>query len=197
MKRILSVLCVSMLLVSTLYADEKSPSPQNVLLQTSMGDIVIEPDRVRAPQTVENFLAYVRDGFYDGTLFHRVIKGFMIQGGGFTDNMQLKDTRSPITNEADNQLKNTTGTIAMARTRAPHSATSQFFINVHDNAFLDHTSKTLNGWGYCVFGKVIAGMDVVRAIENVPTTTRGGHRDVPEEPVLIISAKIMNVPSSK
>jgi peptidyl-prolyl cis-trans isomerase B (cyclophilin B) len=163
-----------------------------VRLETTKGDIVIELLPEKAPKTVENFLTYVRDGYYDGTLFHRVIKGFMIQGGGMTETMQPKKTRSPISNEADNQLKNVVGSIAMARTPEPHSATSQFFINVSDNAPLDHKDKSSQWWGYCVFGKVIKGMDVVHAIENVKTTTRAGHRDVPVEPVVIKHAVIIS-----
>jgi len=139
-----------------------------------------------APETVANFLEYARSGFYDGTIFHRVIPGFMIQGGGFEPGMQQKPTRDPIKNEADNGLKNETGTIAMARTPDPHSATAQFFINVKDNSFLDFTAPTAQGWGYCVFGKVVEGMDVVRAIEQVATGAHpSGHRDVPLEDVVI------------
>lgn len=162
--------------------DENAPQ---VLLETSKGNIIIELAPGKAPKTVENFLTYVREGHYDGTIFHRVIKGFMIQGGGMTDTMQQKKTRPPIDNEADNNLKNVTGSIAMARTPAPHSATCQFFINVKDNPSLDYKEKSSQGWGYCVFGKVVEGMDVVRAIENLPTGMRAGHRDVPVEPVVI------------
>jgi peptidyl-prolyl cis-trans isomerase B (cyclophilin B) len=150
-----------------------------------LGDIELELDRQAAPETVANFMAYVKDGFYDGTIFHRVIAGFMIQGGGFDDQMKQKLTRSPIRNEADNGLVNRTGTIAMARTSNPHSATAQFFINVKDNDFLDYQAKSKKGWGYCVFGKVVSGMNVVRSIENVPTTSRAGMRDVPETAVVI------------
>ena len=167
----------------TVSADE-TPPPR-VVMETSRGTIVIALHPDAAPQTTANFIAYVESGYYDNTIFHRVIKGFMIQGGGFTADMQQKTARSPITNEADNGLKNTVGTIAMARTRDPHSATAQFFINVADNAALDHKAKNLAGWGYCVFGQVVEGMEVVHAIEAVATTARGGHRDVPAEPVLI------------
>ena len=160
-------------------------SSTRVRLQTNHGDIVLELDAQAAPKTVENFLAYVNDGFYDGTVFHRVIKEFMIQGGGFTKDMEKKSTREPIMNEADNGLANVRGTIAMARTNDPHSATSQFFINTVDNSYLDHKSKSAKGWGYCVFGKVIEGMDVVEAIENVPKTNKAGHRDVPVDAVVI------------
>lgn len=159
-----------------------------VKLTTTLGDIVVELNRTAAPETVDNFLTYVKDGFYDGTLFHRVIPGFMIQGGGFDAQMRQKATRPPIDNEADNGLLNRFGTIAMARTSDPHSATAQFFINVKDNDFLDHRAKSRKGWGYCVFGKVVSGMNVVRAIENVATTTRNGMRDVPKDPVIIIKA---------
>jgi len=160
------------------------PLPR-VKLITSQGNIVVELNRAAAPQTVANFLAYVKDGFYDGTIFHRVIAGFMIQGGGLDAAMQRKPTRPPIHNEADNGLTNLVGSIAMARTSDPHSATAQFFINVKDNAFLNHRSKTPKGWGYCVFGRVVSGMNVVRTIEKVPTTSRAGMRDVPQTPVKI------------
>ena len=158
-----------------------------VTMQTTAGTITIELFPDKAPKTVENFLAYVDAGFYNNTLFHRVIKGFMIQGGGFTKGMKQKETRPPIPNEADNGLKNERGTLAMARTNQPHSATSQFFINLVDNKFLDHTGKNLRGWGYCVFGKVTDGMDVVDAIAKLPTGARYGMRDVPLEDVVILS----------
>jgi len=157
-----------------------------VKVDTNLGSFVIELYPEKAPKTVENFLQYVRDGFYDGTLFHRVIDGFMIQGGGFTPDFERKQTRAPIVNEADNGLKNTRGTIAMARTMDPHSATAQFFINVKDNPFLDHTGKTPRGWGYAVFGKVVEGMDVVDKIRKVRTGPGGLFpKDVPQEPVVI------------
>jgi len=156
-----------------------------VQMETSKGLIIVELNTKAAPITAANFLAYVESGFYYNTIFHRVIKSFMVQGGGLTKEMKPKSTRPPIRNEADNGLRNDTGSIAMARTGAPHSATAQFFINVKDNTFLNHRSKTANGWGYCVFGRVIKGMEVVRAIENVPTTTTKGYRDVPTKPVLI------------
>jgi len=160
-------------------------SSPRVKMVTSLGTIIIQLDAHAAPRTVDNFLSYVKDGFYNGTIFHRVIAGFMIQGGGFDAHMKRRPTRAPIINEADNGLSNRSGTIAMARTSDPHSATSQFFINVKDNAFLDHRDKTSQGWGYCVFGRVVAGMNVVRAIEHVPTTIRAGMRDVPVTPVVI------------
>lgn len=161
-------------------------APPRVLISTSEGDIVLELDRGKAPATVENFLGYVERGFYDGTIFHRVISGFMAQGGGFTADFEQKRTHAPVKNEADNGLKNRRGTIAMARTQDPHSATAQFFINTVDNAFLDHSSPTPNGWGYAVFGRVVEGMDVVDRIEAIPTG-RGGPfpRDVPRTPVVI------------
>ena len=156
-----------------------------VRMETNKGAITLELDGKNAPETVENFVAYAKNGFYDGTIFHRVIPGFMIQGGGFTSDMKQKSTRAPISNEAANGLKNTTGTIAMARTSDPHSATSQFFINVKDNGFLDHSAPTPQGWGYCVFGRVTDGMEVVQAIEMVPTGSRSGMQDVPLDEVVI------------
>ena len=163
----------------------KETAMVTVNMETSEGAITLELDAEKAPQTVENFLAYVRAGHYDGTIFHRVIPGFMIQGGGFDEQMQQKSTNEPVKNEADNGLKNADGTIAMARTNDPHSATAQFFINVKDNTFLDHTAPSPQGWGYAVFGKVVDGMDVVRGIEKVQTGVRMGHRDVPTENVVI------------
>ncbi|MGA7802827.1 MAG: peptidylprolyl isomerase [Gammaproteobacteria bacterium] len=156
-----------------------------VHMQTNKGTIVLELYPDKAPETVANFIEYARAGFYDGTIFHRVIPGFMIQGGGFEPDMTQKKTRAPIKNEADNGLSNLTGTIAMARTPDPNSATAQFFINVKDNKFLDYSAPTPQGWGYCVFGKVTEGMDVVHAIEQVPTATQAGHQDVPTDPVVI------------
>jgi peptidyl-prolyl cis-trans isomerase B (cyclophilin B) len=162
----------------------------SVRMQTSKGTIVLELDADKAPETVANFLEYARSGFYDGTIFHRVIPGFMIQGGGFEPGMQQKSTRAPVKNEADNGLKNDLGTIAMARTPDPHSATAQFFINAKDNGFLNYTSATPQGWGYCVFGKVVEGIDIVQAIEKVATTSRAGHQDVPQEDVVIESVTV-------
>jgi peptidyl-prolyl cis-trans isomerase B (cyclophilin B) len=156
-----------------------------VTLHTSMGDITLELDAEKAPKTVANFLQYARDGFYDGTIFHRVINNFMIQGGGMTADMAQKSTGAPVDNEANNGLKNKSGTIAMARTNDPHSATAQFFINVADNGFLDHTAPTAQGWGYAVFGRVTAGMDVVEKIKAVATGTKGFHQDVPKDTVTI------------
>jgi cyclophilin family peptidyl-prolyl cis-trans isomerase len=160
-----------------------------VEMKTSLGTIVLELDREKAPKSVDNFLQYARDGFYNGTIFHRVIKNFMIQGGGFTGDMTQRKTRSPIENEAKNGLKNSRGTIAMARTSAPHSATSQFFINHKDNDFLNHPGQ--DGWGYAVFGKVTEGMSVVDAIAAKPTGMQGHMRDVPKLTVVIESVKII------
>ena len=161
-----------------------------VTLKTNHGDITLELYADKAPKTVENFLAYVKDGFYDNTIFHRVIDGFMIQGGGMTADMEQKDTKAPIENEANNGVSNEAGTIAMARTNDPHSATAQFFINVKDNDFLNFSSESMNGWGYCAFGKVTAGMDVVEKIKNVKTGNYGYHQDVPVEAVVIEKAEI-------
>ena len=164
------------------------PNPV-VELQTSAGSMRIELYADKAPKTVSNFLQYVDDGFYDGTIFHRVIANFMIQGGGFTADMSEKDTRPPIMNEADNGVSNEKGSIAMARTSDPHSASSQFFINAVDtNQFLDHSAKTSQGWGYCVFGKMTDGFDVLDKIRKVDTRRFGGHQDVPATPVTIVSA---------
>lgn len=161
-----------------------------ITMKTNYGDIVIELDTEQTPITAENFLNYARNGFYDGTIFHRVIDGFMIQGGGFTSDMQQKDTNDPIENEADKAESNLRGSIAMARTSDPHSATAQFFINVSDNLFLDHKNKSADGWGYCVFGRVVDGMDVVDKIKAVATTSRAGHQDVPAEEVVIKEVKV-------
>ena len=156
-----------------------------VHMETSKGVITLELDGEKAPETVANFVEYANAGFYDGTIFHRVIPGFMIQGGGFDADMKQKSPRAPIKNEANNGLKNTTGTIAMARTNDPHSATAQFFINVKDNTSLDHTAPNTRGWGYTVFGKVTDGMDVVESIEKVKTGNNHGHQDVPLTEVVI------------
>lgn len=159
-----------------------------VCLQTSLGDILIELDEAKAPKTCANFLAYVEKGHYANTIFHRVINNFMIQGGGFMADMMQKATLEPIENEANNGLSNKTGSIAMARTNAPHSATAQFFINVADNKFLDYPGH--DGWGYCVFGTVVGGMDVVNRIKGIETATKSGHQDVPVEPILIKEVSI-------
>ena len=163
-----------------------------VEFDTTFGQIKIELNAEKAPITVANFLDYVESGHYDGLIFHRVIDGFMIQGGGMDAQMNEKRTGTPIKNEADNGLKNTVGSIAMARTSDPHSATAQFFINVKDNDFLNHSSLTPQGWGYTVFGQVIDGMDVVNQIKGVPTGRFGYHADVPNEPIVINSAKVIN-----
>jgi peptidyl-prolyl cis-trans isomerase B (cyclophilin B) len=160
-----------------------------VRLQTSLGAITLELDADKAPETVRNFLAYVDAGHYDNTIFHRVIDGFMIQGGGFEPGMKQKPTQAPIRNEADNGLRNEAGTVAMARTSDPHSATAQFFVNVADNAFLDFRSADANGWGYCVFGRVVEGADVVEKIRSVATGSKGFHQDVPRDDVVIQRAE--------
>lgn len=162
-----------------------------VKLSTNFGDITLELNAEKAPITVANFLQYVGSGFYDGVIFHRVINDFMIQGGGFDANMKQKPTKDEIKNEADNGLANNNYTVAMARTSIPDSASSQFFINIADNEFLNHTAPTSSGWGYCVFGKVVAGMDVVDKIKAVKTTSNAGHRDVPIEPVMIEKASVI------
>jgi len=180
----LSLLAAAMVLTVSAWAGPK------VEMQTSLGRIVIELDEAKAPATVKNFVAYVNEGFYNGTVFHRVIPNFMIQGGGFTADMAQKPTKAPIQNEAKNGLKNARGTIAMARTQDPHSATAQFFINHIDNIMLDYPSR--DGWGYAVFGKVTEGMDVVDKIAQVKTGNRGGHQNVPAEPVVIQSAKVIS-----
>lgn len=159
-----------------------------ITLKTNMGNIVIELDEEKAPKTSENFIQYVKDGFFDGTIFHRVINNFMVQGGGFEPGMVEKSTRAPIENEANNGLSNVTGSIAMARTMDPHSASAQFFINLADNKFLDHPGQ--DGWGYCVFGKVTEGMDVVEKMKEVETTNRMGHQDVPADDLVIEQATI-------
>ena len=162
-----------------------------ILFETTLGNITLELFETDAPETTANFKQYVEDGFYNGTIFHRVIDGFMIQGGGFEPGMGQKDTRDPIKNEASNGLANNRGTIAMARTMDPHSATAQFFINVADNDFLNFRSETPDGFGYCVFGRVFDGMDVVDAIKAVSTTSRGGHSDVPADDVIIQKASVI------
>jgi cyclophilin family peptidyl-prolyl cis-trans isomerase len=167
----------------------ENPTPK-VRLHTSAGDIVLELYPEEAPVSVENFLKYVNDGYYDDKIFHRVIRGFMIQGGGMNAAMREGKPRGPIKNEADNGLKNSAGTVAMARTQLIDSATSQFFINVADNSFLNHRDSSPEGFGYAVFGKVVEGMDVVKTIEKVPTTSRGFHQDVPVEPVTILHASV-------
>jgi cyclophilin family peptidyl-prolyl cis-trans isomerase len=186
-KHLLAITVLSTLALGAGAQDAKKANPK-VELQTSKGNIVIELAADKAPVTVANFLAYVDEGFYDGLIFHRVIPNFMIQGGGFQVGMGRKNTKAAIQNEADNGLKNERGTIAMARTGDPHSASSQFFINSVNNTSLNHRSKDASGWGYTVFGKVVEGMNVVDAISKVPTTTKDGMKDVPAEDVIIVKA---------
>ncbi len=192
---------ITALLLSFLYlivpfsviADEqatKGDKTVTVRMQTNKGEIVLELYADKAPETVENFIGYAKSGFYDGTIFHRVIPGFMVQGGGFEPGMKEKETRATIKNEADNGLTNDLGTIAMARTPDPHSASSQFFINGKDNDFLNYKSQTAQGWGYCVFGKVTEGIEVIQSIEKVSTGESGGHGDVPVEDVVIEKVSI-------
>ena len=180
------------LLMTSFSTGEAKATINKILMKTTKGDITIELYPEKAPITVNNFLSYVDEKFYDGTIFHRVIKGFMIQGGGFTPDFQEKATKPPIKNEAGNGLKNKSETIAMARTAVIDSATSQFFINHVNNSFLDHRDNSSEGFGYCVFGKVIEGMDVVDAIANAKTMTRSGQSDVPRETIEIISIRRIN-----
>ena len=167
-----------------------------IIFQTNKGDITIALDTENTPKTAENFLNYVKSGFYEGTIFHRVIAGFMIQGGGFDVKMVQKPGNDPIQNEADKSIKNVKGTIAMARTSDPHSASSQFFINVKDNNFLNHRNKSEDGWGYCCFGQVVEGMSVVEEIEKVGTGSQSGHQDVPQEPIIIEKVLVKEVETS-
>ncbi len=188
------VLAMMLLLTSNLsFAKENkmSDEPIKVQFQTTLGNFVIQVNSEKAPISAENFLTYVKEGFYDGTIFHRIIPGFMAQGGGFTPDFDQKAVHDPIKNEADNGLKNTRGTVAMARTPDPDSATAQFFINYKDNSFLDYTSPTLNGWGYAVFGEVVEGMDVVDEMAKQPTGNHGPHQDVPKTPIIIEKAVII------
>ena len=196
-KTLLVVFMLCTLAVPSLAAaPSKNVKPVQVALTTSLGKIVLELDEKKAPKTVANFLGYVKKGHYNGLIFHRVISGFMIQGGGFDEKMDEKPTGAPIHNEADNGLANLRGTISMARTNDPHSATAQFFINVVDNPMLDFKSKTRQGWGYAVFGKVVEGMDVVDKIRMVPTGSEGIFQDVPQTPVIIEKTEIVN-PAAK
>ena len=179
------------ILLGCLFAGPALADSPRVALETSLGRITLELDQDRAPVTVENFLRYVDEGFYNGTVFHRVIDGFMIQGGGFTEALERKTTGPGIRNEADNGLRNDRFTVAMARTQAPHSATAQFFINVKDNDFLNHSGKNMQGWGYAVFGKVTEGSEVLDKIRAVPTGSAGGHQDVPTDPAIIETVEIV------
>lgn len=167
-------------------------SLSRVQMTTTFGTLILELDGEKAPKTVANFLSYVADGFYDGTIFHRVIDNFMVQGGGFDTDMRQKPTKEPVENEADNGLENAHGTIAMARTMDPHSATAQFFINVKDNDFLNHSGKNMQGWGYTVFGRVVEGENVLDRIRVVATGNSGGHQDVPVEPIVIESVTLLD-----
>jgi cyclophilin family peptidyl-prolyl cis-trans isomerase len=191
MKNLLSAALMPGALILSLGVNDVTHADTQVKMQTSKGDITLKLYEDKAPTTVENFVTYARSGFYDGTIFHRVIPGFMIQGGGFTPDMAQKGARAPIKNEADNGLKNEAGTIAMARTPDPNSASSQFFINLEDNEFLNFKNKTPQGWGYAVFGEVTQGMDVVKAIAQVPTGNKGMHQNVPNEPVLIEKVNVV------
>ncbi|MEI7995129.1 MAG: peptidylprolyl isomerase [Methylococcaceae bacterium] len=188
------ILFMILLLTSTLsFATEKtmSDTPTKVKLTTNLGEIIIQLDAEKAPVSSANFLTYVNEGFYNGTIFHRVIPDFMAQGGGFDTGFNQKAVHAPIKNEADNGLKNTRGTLAMARTNDPNSATAQFFINLKDNTFLNHTGKNASGWGYAVFGEVIEGMNVVDAMAKQPTGNRGGHQDVPKTDIIIEKAEVV------
>lgn len=192
LRRTLLVALAACLMGGALFSPAQAAGPDPVVkLETSLGDIVLRLDATKAPRTVANFVEYVRAGHYDGTVFHRVIRDFMIQGGGMTADLQEKPTRAPVRNEADNGLENRRYTIAMARTPEPHSATSQFFINTRDNAFLNYRNATPQGWGYAVFGKVIRGQSVVDKIAAVPTSRRGYFDDVPREPVVIKRATVV------
>ena len=186
---LLAALMTPLLMLAASASSAAQEAPR-VRLETTMGNIVLALDAQQAPQTVENFLAYVNSGFYDGTIFHRVIGNFMIQGGGYTADMSRKQTRPPVKNEADNGLKNSRGSIAMARTQDPHSASAQFFINVEDNATLDHTAPNERGWGYAVFGHVAEGMDVVDKIRAQATGVKAGFRDVPKKTITITRAVV-------
>jgi cyclophilin family peptidyl-prolyl cis-trans isomerase len=188
---------IKMIAAITVFCSIAMASNPEVKLETTMGDIIIRLDSTAAPKTVTNFLEYVNNKFYDGTIFHRVIGKFMIQGGGFTTDMRQKDTKNPITNEAHNKVKNLRRTVAMARKSNPNSATSQFYINVVDNPALDYKDASNSGYGYCVFGKVIQGMDVVDAIAKSPTTSSGMMTDVPVTPVIIKSAVVLPLPSGQ
>jgi peptidyl-prolyl cis-trans isomerase B (cyclophilin B) len=188
LKTLISLIFITLLSFNTYAENNMNPK---VKLTTSMGDIVLELDAEKAPVTVENFVNYVENGQYDGLIFHRIIPGFMVQGGGMEPGMKERSNLSPIKNEADNGLKNNKGTVAMARTNDPHSATSQFFINLSDNEFLNHTSKDPSGWGYTVFGEVVEGIDVVEAMGTVQTGNVAGHGDVPNVDVILMKAEIV------
>ncbi len=198
MQRLISVTFLTLALIFSFSQTTQAAENPRVLVETSQGSFELELYPEQAPKSVANFLEYVNSGFYNGTIFHRVIDGFMIQGGGFTPDFERKTTNAPITNEADNGLKNQRGTVAMARTMDPHSATAQFFINVVDNDFLDHTSKTPRGWGYTVFGKVVKGMDTVDKIRQLKTGPGGVFpKDVPQETVVIERMTVVNAQPAK
>ena len=190
MRKLIPTLAPTLLLLSSLTLNAAWAAP-TLELETSLGNITVELDAEKAPKSASNFLTYAREGFYNGTVFHRVIPGFMIQGGGMEPGMNQKETRAPIENEAGNGLKNVRGSIAMARTGDPHSATAQFFINTVDNDFLDFKAPSGQGWGYCVFGQVVDGMDVVDKIRAVRTGNKGFHQDVPVEDVIIEKAEVV------
>lgn len=185
-----ALLCLSP--TSSFATENKMPEPSSkIKLTTTLGPIIVQLNTEKAPVSSANFLAYVNEGFYNGTIFHRVIKDFMAQGGGFDTAFKQKEVHAPIKNEADNGLKNSRGTLAMARTNDPNSATAQFFINLKDNAFLDHTSPSPSGWGYAVFGEVVEGMDVIDEMAKQPTGNRGGHQDVPKTDIVIEKAELV------
>ena len=189
----IAILLLLLYFQATVYADDDHPA---VRIKTNTGDMIFELDRTKAPETVKNFLQYVKDGHYEGTIFHRVIDGFMIQGGGFTADFKKKPIREPIKNEADNGLRNRLGTLAMARTNDPHSATSQFFINLADNSFLDFREKKGSAWGYTVFGRIVRGMDTAMIIKNIPTGAGGiFSKDVPRRPIIIEEVTLLNWPA--
>ena len=190
-KMILTLMLFLFTTLSIATENKMSETPSKVKLTTSLGDIIIQLNSEKAPISAENFLTYVKEGFYNGTIFHRIIPGFMAQGGGFDTDFNQKAVHASIKNEADNGLKNNRGTLAMARTPDPDSATAQFFISYKDNSFLDHTSKTPNGWGYAVFAEVIEGMDIVDSMADVATGNRGGHQDVPKEDIIIEKAEVL------
>ena len=189
MKQLIALALGVSLAAASLAEEGKTATHSRVIFETSKGTIVVELEAEKAPKTVANFLKYVDEGFFDGTIFHRVIPNFMVQGGGFTADMKRKETHAPVQNEADNGLKNDRGTLAMARTNDPNRATAQFFINTVNNNSLNHTSKDARGWGYAVFGRVVEGMDVVDAISGVETGFASRMRDVPKEAITIVSAK--------
>ncbi len=192
MRNMIFAMMLFLITTHSFASENKMSETQNkVKLTTSLGDIIIQLNTEKAPLSTENFITYVKEGFYDGTIFHRVIPDFMAQGGGFDTDLKQKEVHAPIKNEADNGLKNTRGSLAMARTSDPDSATAQFFINYKNSSFLDYTSSTMSGWGYAVFAEVIEGMDVVDAMAKKATGNRAGHQDVPKENIIIEKAEMM------